>query len=60
MLISPEYTKGIYHDLLGIGMLPLAFAFYGFLSWFMSSLFVEEAEATGGDVVVRKKPQSLL
>ena len=58
VLISPEYTQGIYHDLLGIGMLPLAFAFYGFLSWFMSSLFVEEAETEALDVVVRKKPQT--
>lgn len=60
VLISPEYTKGVYHDMLGIGMLPLAFALYGFLSWFMSSLFVEEAETTAGDVVVRKKSQTLL
>ncbi len=58
VLIDPSYTKGIYHDLLGIGMLPLAFAFYGFLAWFMSSLFVEEAEVAGRDIVARKSPQT--
>lgn len=56
VLISPEYTRGAYHDMLGIGMLPLAFALYGFLGWFMSSLFVEEAQTARRDVVVRSKP----
>jgi exosortase len=58
VLIDPSYTKGIYHDLLGIGMLPLAFALYGFLAWFMSSLFVEEAEIARRDIVARKSPQT--
>jgi hypothetical protein len=35
-------------------MLPLAFGLYGFLAWFMSSLFVEETEVTE-DIVVRKR-----
>jgi exosortase len=54
VLIHPKYTQGIYHDVLGLGMLPLAFGLYGFLAWFMSSLFVEETEVTE-DIVVRKR-----
>ena len=54
VLIHPRYTQGIYHDVLGMGMLPLAFGLYGFLAWFMSSLFVEETEVTE-DIVVRKR-----
>ena len=54
VLLHPKYTQGIYHDVLGLGMLPLAFGLYGFLAWFMSSLFVEETEVTD-DVVVRKR-----
>jgi exosortase len=55
VLIHPRYTQGIYHDMLGIAMLPLAFALYGFLAWFMSSLFIEESEAVAEDIVVRKR-----
>jgi exosortase len=61
VLIHPRYTQGIYHDGLGIAMLPLAFALYSFLGWFMSRLFIEESEVRhdvfGGpeDVVVRKR-----
>ena len=55
VLIHPQYTQGIYHDMLGIAMLPLAFALYGFLAWFMSSLFIEESEAVAEDIVVRKR-----
>jgi exosortase len=55
VLIHPKYTQGIYHDILGLGMLPLAFAMYGFLAWFMSSLFVEESEEITDDIVVRHK-----
>jgi len=58
VLVHPKYTQGIYHDLLGIAMLPLAFAFYGFLAWFMSILFVEEAQTARQDILVRKKPQA--
>jgi len=38
-------------------MLLLAFALYGFLAWFMSSLFVEEVSpnAPAEDVVVRRR-----
>ena len=53
VLIHPKYTQGIYHDALGMAMLPLAFGLYGFLSWFMSSLFINEGEAVREDIVVR-------
>lgn len=55
VLVHPRYTQGIYHDMLGIAMLPLAFALYGCLAWFMSSLFVEEYDTVAEDVVVRKR-----
>ena len=55
VLIHPKYTQGIYHDILGLGMLPLAFVFYGFIAWFMSSLFVEEGREAAMDIVVRRK-----
>ncbi|UCF44013.1 MAG: exosortase/archaeosortase family protein [Planctomycetota bacterium] len=54
ILIHPKYAHGIYHDILGLTMLPLAFGLYGFLAWFMSSLFVEETELAK-DIVVRRQ-----
>jgi len=55
VLVAPKYTQGIYHDLLGLVMLPLAFGLYGLLAWFMASLFVDEDEKTGDNVIVRKR-----
>jgi exosortase len=55
ILIHPKYAQGIYHDFLGMAMLPLAFGFYGFLAWFMSSLFVEETEVAENIVIRRQK-----
>jgi exosortase len=55
VLVDPRFTQGIYHDLLGLAMLPLAFGLYGLLAWFMASLFVEEGEQAGTDVIVRKR-----
>jgi len=55
VLIHPRYTQGIYHDILGMAMLPLAFGLYGFLAWFMSSLFVEETEAVTEGIVIRRQ-----
>ncbi|MBN2129711.1 MAG: exosortase/archaeosortase family protein [Sedimentisphaerales bacterium] len=56
VLCHPKYTQGIYHDGLGLAMLPLAFALYGFLAWFMSSLFVEEpGDAPGENMIVRRR-----
>jgi exosortase/archaeosortase family protein len=54
ILIHPKYAQGIYHDFLGMAMLPLAFGLYGFLAWFMASLFVEETKVAE-DVVVRRQ-----
>lgn len=55
VLGDPQYAQGIYHDLLGMAMLPLAFGLYGGLAWFMSNLFVESDEAKVSDVIVRRK-----
>jgi hypothetical protein len=41
--------------MLGLGMLPLAFALYGFLAWFMASLFIEESGEVTKNIVVRRK-----
>jgi exosortase len=56
ILGNPMYAQGIYHDLLGMLMLPLAFALYGGLAWLMSNLFVDEEEnqAEQEDIIVRK------
>jgi exosortase len=57
VLVDPKYTQGIYHDALGLAMLPLAFGLYGFLAWFMSSLFVEEQQDSDEGVIVRRRPR---
>lgn len=46
ILIAPKYAQGIYHDALGMLMLPLAFVLYGGLAWFMSNLFIDEEHQT--------------
>ncbi|MHC4075101.1 MAG: exosortase/archaeosortase family protein [Planctomycetota bacterium] len=53
IFFHPKYAQGIYHDMLGFAMLPLAFCLYAFLAWFMSSLFVEEIEIKE-DVIIRR------
>lgn len=55
VLVDPRFTQGIYHDLLGLAMLPLAFGFYGLLAWFMARLFVEEGATTGAQIIVRER-----
>jgi exosortase len=55
VLIHPKYAQGIYHDMLGLAMLPLAFGLYGLLAWFMSSLFIEESDIIKKDIIIRKK-----
>jgi len=55
VLIHPRYAQGIYHDMLGLAMLPLAFGLYGLLALFMSSLFIDESQIRKEDVVVRKR-----
>jgi len=54
VLIAPKYAQGIYHDMLGILMLPLAFLLYGFIAWFMANLFVDEDNEIKEDIIVRK------
>mgnify|MGYP005635430993 CR=1 FL=1 len=54
VLGDPKYAQGLYHDLLGMGMLPLAFGLYGGLAWFMSNLFVDEAQMQK-NVIVRRR-----
>jgi len=55
IFIHPRYAQGLYHDMLGMAMLPLAFGLYGLLAWFMSILFIEEGKAVTADIVVRRK-----
>jgi exosortase len=54
VFINQEYAQGVYHDLLGLAMLPLAFALYGLLDWFMSTLFIEE-DIAKEDIIIRKR-----
>jgi exosortase len=53
ILWDPMYAQGIYHDMLGLLMLPLAFGLYGGLAWFMSNLVVDETVQQ--EVVIRRK-----
>ena len=53
VLWDPRYAQGIYHDMLGMAMLPLAFGLYGILAWFMSNLVVEETVQK--EVIIRRK-----
>jgi exosortase len=55
VLVDPKYAQGIYHDMLGMAMLPLAFGQYGFLAWFMSNLFMDESETIHRDVVICRR-----
>ncbi len=56
VLGNPEYAQGIWHDFLGMAMLPLAFLLYGFIAWFMENIFTEESDLHEPvkDVVTRK------
>ena len=55
ILINPKYAQGIYHDLLGLSMLPLAFGLYGCLAWFMSNLFEKEQGPVEQNIIVRRR-----
>lgn len=56
---DPQYAQGVYHDLLGMLMLPLAFLFYGGIAWLMGNLFVEdEAEEKTEDVIIVRRGQN--
>lgn len=54
VLWDPQYAQGIYHDMLGMLMLPLAFCLYGGLAWLMSNLYVDENEGQKEDIIVRR------
>ncbi len=54
VFVHPRYTQGIYHDVLGMAMLPLAFGLYGLLAWFMTSLFIEENQAPNETQVIKR------
>jgi len=55
VLWDPMYAQGIYHDMLGLLMLPLAFGLYGLLAWFMSDLFVDESRLVRQEVIIQRK-----
>lgn len=55
ILIHPRYAQGIYHDMLGMAMLPLAFCLYGLLALFMANLFIDETDAAAEDIVIRRR-----
>lgn len=55
ILIGAKYATGIYHDILGMLMLPLAFGLYWAISWFMEQLFVTEPEMQEAPVAKERK-----
>ena len=55
ILWDPMYAQGIYHDMLGLLMLPLAFGLYGLLAWFMSNLLVDESRLVRQEIIIRRK-----
>ncbi len=55
ILWDPRYAQGIYHDLLGLLMLPLAFGLYGAIAWFMSNLYTEEEEGQAAAITVIRR-----
>ncbi len=55
ILGDPIYAQGIYHDMLGLLMLPLAFGLYGLLAWFMSNLIIDESQLQQKEIVIRRK-----
>lgn len=57
VLWDPRYAQGVYHDMLGLMMLPLAFGLYGLLAWLMSNLYTDEEEATP-DIIIRRSASS--
>jgi len=55
ILWDPKYAQGIYHDGLGLLMLPLAFGLYGLLAWFMSNLVVDESRLNQEEIIIRRR-----
>jgi exosortase len=54
ILWDPQYAQGIYHDLLGLLMLPLAFGLYGLMAWLMSSLYEDVPDTAQPELVIRR------
>lgn len=54
VLWDPKYAQGIYHDMLGMLMLPLAFGIYGFLAWMMSNLLIEDSDQTPDEIIIKR------
>lgn len=57
VLWDPRYAQGVYHDMLGLLMLPLAFGLYGGLAWLMNNLFMED-QTPQPEIIVRKAPSA--
>ena len=57
VLWDPKYAQGVWHDLLGMLMLPLAFGLYGLLAYLMSNLFEDDVETAGQSVVIHRRRQ---
>jgi exosortase len=55
IFIGSKYAKGIYHDTLGLLMLPLAFGLYWGLAWFMEQLFIPDKQAEETETEQEKK-----
>ena len=56
ILWDPKYAQGVYHDTLGLLMLPLAFGLYGLLAWFMANLTVDESQSQKQEeLIIRRK-----
>jgi exosortase len=56
ILWDPQYAQGIYHDMLGLLMLPLAFGLYGCLAWLMSSLYEDVPDSQQPELIIRRTP----
>ncbi len=55
IFIGANYATGIYHDILGLLMLPLAFGLYWAIAWFMEQLFITETQEQKTPVAVERK-----
>jgi exosortase len=54
ILWDPKYAQGIYHDTLGLLMLPLAFGLYGLMAWLMSSIYEDVPDQTQPELIIRR------
>jgi exosortase len=54
ILWDPQYAQGIYHDMLGLLMLPLAFGLYGLIAWLMSSVYEDVPDSVQPELIIRR------